>query len=136
MPANGSSSRVDPVISAASAFHWWRSHQTVTIWVAKTALIAVMLCSSGRSSQIATMPEERKSMTYPIGGAPTAAKNGHQIRTLTGQFPTHPNREFIAALQGIKLGDQGNFRDDQGSPLSSAILAFADKSDRPDRSRK
>ena len=38
-----------------------------------------------------------------------------------GQFPTHPNREFFAALQGIKWGDQGSFRRDQGIPLSSAI---------------
>ena len=44
---------------------------------------------------------------------------------LTGQFPTHPNREFFAALQGIKSGDQGNFRRDQGIPLSSAIWPFA-----------
>jgi hypothetical protein len=44
---------------------------------------------------------------------------------LTGQFPPHPNREFFAALQGIKSADQGNFRPDQGIPLSSAILAFA-----------
>ena len=44
---------------------------------------------------------------------------------LTGQFPTHPNREFFAALQGIKSGDQGNFRPDQGIPLSSALWAFA-----------
>ena len=56
---------------------------------------------------------------------------------LTDQFPTHPNREFLGALQGIKSGDRGNFRSDQGIPLSSTILAFApaDKSDRPDRSR-
>jgi len=31
----------------------------------------------------------------------------------------------LAALQGIKSGDQGNFRPDQGIPLSSPILAFA-----------
>ena len=40
---------------------------------------------------------------------------------VTGQFPTHPNREFFAALQGIKSGDQGSFRRDQGIPPSSAI---------------
>ena len=33
---------------------------------------------------------------------------------LTSQFPTHPNREFFAALQGIKSGDQGNFFPHQG----------------------
>src|SRR5690242_1602538 len=32
---------------------------------------------------------------------------------VTDQFPTHPNREFFAALQGIKSDDQGNFRPDQ-----------------------
>src|SRR5258705_11539731 len=57
-------------------------------------------------------------------------------QSLTSQFPTHPNREFFAALQGIKSGDQGKFRPDQGIPLSSAIWASACRqSDRPDRSR-
>jgi hypothetical protein len=47
-----------------------------------------------------------------------------------------PNREFFAALQGIKSADQGNFRCDQGIPLSSAFGSCpADKSYRPDRSR-
>ena len=40
---------------------------------------------------------------------------------LTSQFPTHPNREFFEALQGIKSGDRGSFRRDQGIPPSSAI---------------
>src|ERR1700736_727816 len=50
---------------------------------------------------------------------------------LAGQFPTHPNREFFAALQGIKSGDQGSFRRDQGIPPSSAIWRSppGDKSD-------
>ena len=41
-----------------------------------------------------------------------------QSRRPTCQFPTHPNREFrefIAALQGIKSGDLGNSRPDQGN---------------------
>jgi hypothetical protein len=42
-----------------------------------------------------------------------------------GQFPTHPNREFFAAEQGIKSGDQANFRPDQGNPLWPAILSSA-----------
>jgi hypothetical protein len=33
---------------------------------------------------------------------------------LARQFPTHRNREFIAPLQGIKLGDQGIYSPDQG----------------------
>ena len=33
---------------------------------------------------------------------------------LTSQFPTHPNREFFEALQGIKSDDQGNFFAHQG----------------------
>ena len=41
---------------------------------------------------------------------------------LTGQFPTHPNREFFAALQGIKSGDQGNFRPYQGRRPSARVL--------------
>jgi hypothetical protein len=52
---------------------------------------------------------------------------------LTGQFPTHPNREFFAALQGIESDHQGNFRRDQGIPASSAFWQLpADKSYRPD----
>ena len=73
----------------------------------------------------------------PIPGlrAPRRRQKSARNQFLTGQFPTHPNREFFAALQGIKSGDQGSFRRDQGIPLSSAILAFAhgDTSDRPDR---
>jgi hypothetical protein len=55
---------------------------------------------------------------------------------LTSQFPTHPNREFFEALQGIKSGDQGNFSSHQGiraRPLFWHL--FADKCDRPDRPR-
>jgi hypothetical protein len=37
----------------------------------------------------------------------------------------HPNREFFAALQGIKSGEQGNSRPDQGISRSSAIWRFA-----------
>ena len=33
---------------------------------------------------------------------------------VTGEFPTHPNRELFAALQGIKSGDQGIKSGDQG----------------------
>jgi hypothetical protein len=41
--------------------------------------------------------------------------------SFTGEFPTPFNREFFAALQGIKSGDQGNFGSDQGILLSTAI---------------
>jgi hypothetical protein len=63
----------------------------------------------------------------PIRGlaAPRRQRKMARNQFLTGQFPTHPNREFFAALQGIKSGDQGNFRPDQGIPLSSALWAFA-----------
>jgi hypothetical protein len=75
----------------------------------------------------------------PIRGlaAPRRQRKRARNQFLTGQFPTHPNREFFAALQGIKSGDQGNFRPDQGIPLSSAILGPLPcrKSDRPDRSQ-
>jgi hypothetical protein len=59
----------------------------------------------------------------PIPGlrAPRRQRKSARNQFLTGQFPTHPNREFFAALQGIKSGDQGSFRRDQGIPLSSAI---------------
>src|SRR5262249_49166547 len=38
----------------------------------------------------------------------TGAKKASN-QCFSGQFPTHPNREIFAALQGIKSGDQGNF---------------------------
>jgi hypothetical protein len=59
----------------------------------------------------------------PIRGlvAPGRQRKRARNQFLTSQFPTHPNREFFAALQGIKSGDQGSFRRDQGIPLSSAI---------------
>src|ERR1700680_426895 len=53
--------------------------------------------------------------------APGRQRKRARNQFLTGQFPTHPNREFFAALQGIESGDQGSFRRDQGIPLSSAI---------------
>src|SRR6202030_3475006 len=59
-----------------------------------------------------------------LGGASRVAKN--DIKSVPyGPIPKHPNREFFAALQGIKSGDQGNFRPDQGIPLSTAISAAA-----------
>jgi hypothetical protein len=52
----------------------------------------------------------------PIRGlaAPGRQRKRARNQFLAGQFPTHPNREFFAALQGIKSGDQGSFRRDQG----------------------
>ena len=70
----------------------------------------------------------------PIRGlvAPRRQRKWARNQFLTGQFPTHRNREFFAALQGIKSGDQGSFRRDQGIPPSSAIWRSppGDKSDR------
>jgi len=45
----------------------------------------------------------------PIPGlrAPWRQQKSARNQFLTGQFPTHPNREFFAALQGIKSDDQG-----------------------------
>jgi hypothetical protein len=57
--------------------------------------------------------------------APRRQRKMARNQFLTSQFPTHPSREFFCRLQGIKSGDQGKFRLDQGSPLSSAIWAFA-----------
>src|SRR6202040_4357243 len=53
--------------------------------------------------------------------APRRQRKRARNQFLTGQFPTHPNRDFFATLQGIKSGDQGSFRRDQGIPPSSAI---------------
>ena len=61
---------------------------------------------------------------------------GPSTQCLMSQFPTHPNREFFGALQGIKSGDQGNFFPHQGirsRPLFG--ICFDDKCDRPDRPR-
>src|SRR6202047_3845464 len=57
--------------------------------------------------------------------APRTRRKRALNQVLTSQFPTHPNREFFCRVQGIKSGDQGKFRPDQGIPLSSAIWAFA-----------
>src|SRR5215831_12449395 len=55
---------------------------------------------------------------------------------LTSQFPTHPNREFFEALQGIKSGDRGMFSLIRESALVRFFgICFADKCDRPDRPR-
>jgi len=43
-------------------------------------------------------------------------KIGQFDQHFRGQFPTPPSREFFGALQGIKSGDQGNFRPDQRIP--------------------
>jgi hypothetical protein len=59
-----------------------------------------------------------------LSGASTRAKRP-STQCLTSQFPTHPNREFFEALQGIKSGDQGNFFPHQGIRSSSTFLAFA-----------
>jgi hypothetical protein len=53
-------------------------------------------------------------------------QEGHQISGLRTNSLPIPNREFFGALQGIKSGDQGNFRPDQGNPaLAAKMLAFA-----------
>src|SRR5712672_3281546 len=39
-----------------------------------------------------------------------------RIQWFTTQFPTHRNREFNSALQGINSGYQGIFSPDQGIP--------------------
>ena len=68
--------------------------------------------------------------------APRKQRKRARNQFLTGQFPTHPNREFFCGLQGIESGDQGKFRLDQGIPLSSRFGPLpADNPDRPDRSR-
>jgi hypothetical protein len=69
--------------------------------------------------------------------APRTQRKRARNQFLTDQFPTHPNREFFCGLQGIKSGDQGKFRSDQGIPPSSTIWAFvpADNPIVSDRSR-
>jgi hypothetical protein len=54
-----------------------------------------------------------------LGGASEAAKKS----TKSVSYGPIPNMEFFCGLQGIKSGDQGNFRPDQGIPLSSAVFA-------------
>src|SRR6202048_4570446 len=68
--------------------------------------------------------------------APLRPRKRARNQSLMGQFPTHPNREFLAALQGIKSGDQGSFRRDQGIRFRPLFgLPPDDKSDRS-KSRK
>jgi hypothetical protein len=56
-----------------------------------------------------------------LGSASTAGKLA-LYQCLTSQFCTHPNREFFAALQRIKSGDQGNIRPDQGKRPLARVL--------------
>ena len=68
--------------------------------------------------------------------APRTQRKRARNQFLTSQFPTRPNREFFGGLQGIKSGDQGKFRPDQGirsRPLFGPLPCR--QSDRPDRSR-
>jgi transposase InsO family protein len=44
-----------------------------------------------------------------------------QHQSITKKFPTRPSREFFAALQGIKSGDQGTCRPDQGKLFWSPV---------------
>ena len=60
-----------------------------------------------------------------LGAAKIARRRLEQSPLATGFRFGSPNREFFCGLQGIKSGDQGKFRPDQGIPLSSAIWAFA-----------
>jgi hypothetical protein len=39
----------------------------------------------------------------------TTAENSQMRQCLTSEFPTHPNKEFFVALQGIESGDHGIF---------------------------
>jgi hypothetical protein len=42
----------------------------------------------------------------------------------TSEFPTHPNREFFVALQGIESGDHGIFWPDQGKGCRDCRAGF------------
>jgi hypothetical protein len=42
------------------------------------------------------------------------AENSEISQCFVSEFPTHPNREFPVALQGIESGDHGIFWPDQG----------------------
>src|SRR6202035_5720183 len=52
-------------------------------------------------------------------------QKGHHLSALRANSLRTPNREFFAALQGIKSGEQGNSRPDQGISRWSAIWRFA-----------
>ncbi len=66
-------------------------------------------------------------MGLAVSETRAALAGGDHYREMAAQLRglahrgTPPNREFFAALQGIKSGDQGCFRRDQGIPPSSAI---------------
>jgi hypothetical protein len=83
-----------------------RSHERTRLWTPKFPL-------AGKIQGISSIPGS---------AAPQRQRKREPHQFLTGQFPTHPNREFFAALQGIQIGDQRNFRPHQGIQLSSGIL--------------
>src|ERR1700720_4335804 len=88
----------------------------------------VVFSSSAPQMLEAKFPVSRENtgnfLDSGLGNALTEAKRSSS-QCFTGQFPTHPNREFFAALQGIKSGEQGNSRPDQGISRWSAIWRFA-----------
>jgi hypothetical protein len=43
----------------------------------------------------------------------------------TSEFPTHPNRVFFVALQGIESGDHGIFWPDQGRGCRDCRAGFS-----------
>jgi hypothetical protein len=79
------------------------------------AVTAHRYCVSG-----VLLPNTGNFIDSGLGGPSEAAKKGMKSVSY-GPIPYASNREFFAALQGIKSGDQGSFRRDQGIPPSSAI---------------
>jgi hypothetical protein len=50
------------------------------------------------------------------------AANGQLNQSITGDFPTRPNREIPRGLQGIRKSDQGNYPRYSRNSDSAAIL--------------
>jgi hypothetical protein len=69
----------------------------------------------------AVAPASRRAVLIAVG-MPISEHPPHRTGRAAFPHPAPTNREFFAALQGIKSGDQGNFRPDQGKRPSARVL--------------
>jgi hypothetical protein len=94
-------------------------------WFADSPLeeaVSSELVSEGPNSLLAGNIQGSSSPRR-FGGTAIAEKE-ELNQWLTAEFPTHPYRELISALQGIKWGYQGTSRPDQRILFFPVILAF------------
>ena len=97
------------------------------MWAASPLQSIVVFSSSAPQMLEAKFPGENtgNSLDSGLRQRLDGGQKGHHLSALRANFLRTPNREFFAALQGIKSGEQGNSRPDQGISRWSAIWRFA-----------